>query len=386
MMQPSHDEPRGARSPKSPDRDQVIPLFRVFMPSSVLGPVQDVLFSGYLTEGEKTKAFEGALANYLDAPHVLTLNSCTSAIQLALRLAGVEAGDEVISSPMTCVATNAPVLAAGGVIRWADIDPDTGNIDPESVERNITPRTKAILYVHWGGDPSRIDDINSVAQAHGVKVIEDAAHAFGAEYRGRKLGNHSDFVCFSFQAIKQLTTVDGGALCCKDGEDHSRGKRLRWFGIDREARRQELFWDYDIQEHGYKFHMNNLAGAIGLEQLNYVEGNLAIARRNAAYYIESLAAVPKLRQLHRYPDGKSSFWVFTLRVEDRASFVKLLRENGITSSIVHVRNDAYGAFRSFKTELPGVDEFTEQYISIPCGWWVSEGDATRIVETIAQGW
>ncbi|MBI3087437.1 MAG: DegT/DnrJ/EryC1/StrS family aminotransferase [Candidatus Omnitrophica bacterium] len=363
-----------------------IPLFKVFIPESVLEPLREVLFSGIVTEGEQTREFERRLGEYLDTPRTLALNACTHALQLALRLAGVGPGDEVISSPMTCVATNSPVLAAGASIRWADIDPQTGNIDPQAIERAITPKSKAILYVHWAGDPAPIDEINAVARAHGLKVIEDAAHAFGAEYGGRKLGSHSDFVCFSFQAIKHMTTVDGGALCCKSEEDYRRGKTLRWFGIDREARREELFWDYNIQEYGYKYHMNNVTAAIGIEQLKHVDRTLAAHRRNGAFYLQALQDVPKLAHLRRSPKAKAAFWVFTMLVEGREAFVTKLKAQGITTSIVHVRNDAYDAFKAFRRRLPGVDAFASRYISIPCGWWVTEDDAQRIAEIIRQGW
>ncbi len=369
-----------------PVAQRSVPLFKVFIPDTILEPLRATLLSGMVTEGEVTKAFEQRLGEYLGTPRALALNSCTHALQLALRLAGVGPGDEVISSPMTCVATNSPVLLAGAAIRWADIDPATGNIDPASVEASITPKTKAILYVHWGGDPGPIDAINAVAKAHKLKVIEDAAHAFGAEYRGRKIGTHSDFVCFSFQAIKHMTTVDGGLLCCQDPEDYARGKRLRWFGIDREARRQELFWEYDIQEPGYKYHMNNVTASIGLEQLKHIEETLTACRRNGAVYLERLQGLPKLRHLRRLPEARSAFWVFTLLAEDRPALVARLAEQGITSSIVHVRNDQYTAFAAFRRPLPGVDAFTARYLSIPSGRWVRPEDAERIVDVMRKGW
>ncbi len=369
-----------------PETRSPIPLFKVFMPEGVLAPLTQVLFSGYVTEGEQVREFEHQLAAYIGNPYVLALNSGTSAIQLSLRLAGVGPGDEVISSPMTCVATNSPVLAAGGTIRWADIDPDTGNIDIRSIERNITKKTKAILYVHWAGDPATIDEINALARSSGLKVIEDAAHAFGAQYKGAKIGTHSDFVCFSFQAIKHITTIDGGAVFCREEKDYVRGKKLRWFGIDRDARRQELFWDYNVEEYGYKFHMNNVAAAIGIEQLKYIDQILSAHRRNASVYLEHLQGLPKLRHLKRLQDGTSAFWIFTMLVDDREAFVQHLRKDGIATSVVHVRNDQYEVFRKFRTVLPGVDAFTSHYISIPCGSWVTPEEAKFIVQVIRQGW
>ena len=205
----------------------MIPLFKVHMPESVIDPLRDTLLSGFIGEGEKVVEFEEALAPWFDNENVLATNNGTAAIQLALRLSGVGPGDEVISTPMTCSATNEPVLAAGAKIVWADIDPWTGNIDVHDVKKKITPKTKAIICVDWGGYPCTFAELNYLAKKNGLKLIEDACHAFGSEYYGDKVGCQCDFSCFSFQAIKTITTVDGGALTCRSKEDYEKGKLLR---------------------------------------------------------------------------------------------------------------------------------------------------------------
>ena len=199
-----------------------IPLFKVHMPKDVDKPLLEVLHSGYIGQGPKVEEFEKKLSQFLGTENVLTLNSGTSALHLALRLANVGEGDEVISTPMTCSATNEPILAAGAKIVWADVFPENGLIDPSSIEKKITKKTKAIVGVHWGGMPFQIDEINKIALENNLKVIEDAAHALGAEFNGTKIGSHSDYVCFSFQAIKHLTTVDGGAISCRTTEELSK--------------------------------------------------------------------------------------------------------------------------------------------------------------------
>ena len=206
-----------------------IPLFKVHMPKSVQEPLLEILFSGFIGQGPQVEKFEKILAKYIGNPYPLTVNSGTSALQLALRLAGIQLGDEVISTPMTCTATNMPILAAGAKIVWADIDRLTGNISAASIEEKITSKTKAIIAVHWGGYPCDMMAINAVAKKYNIKVIEDGAHAFGAEYMQQKIGNHSDYVMFSFQAIKHITTVDGGVLFVRTKEDYQRGKLLRWY-------------------------------------------------------------------------------------------------------------------------------------------------------------
>lgn len=359
---------------------QQIPLFRVHMAPTVPRALERVLFSGFVAQGPEVSRFEAALSTRFGTPHVLALNSGTAALQLALRLAGCEGG-EVISSPMTCVATNQAILLAGARVVWADIDPWTGNLAVDDVARRITPRTRAILPVHWAGYPCDLDELGALAATHGLAVIEDAAHAFGATYRGRPIGSHSDFVCFSFQAIKHVTTGDGGVLTCRSPEAHARGGRLRWFGLDRTVE-PELRWNQDITEVGYKFHMNDIAAAIGLEQLAYVDANLAAQRANACCYDETFADLPGVRPLRSTSDRESARWIYTLRVRDRPTFTASLRHAGVEASCVHLRNDRYSLFAASRTALPGLDEFEAEQISIPCGWWLSPEDRQRVVAAV----
>ncbi len=368
----------------------MIPLFKPFMPQSVVAPITETLLSGWIGEGPKVRLFEKALADYLKvAPEqVISVNSGTSALQLALRLANVGPGDEVISTPMTCAATNEPILLQGALVRWADIDPLTGNISATSIAKSISEKTKAIMIVHWGGYPCDLAEINKIADQHGIPVIEDAAHALGSEYQGQRIGTHSAFVCFSFQAIKTITTVDGGAVICRNPEDAKRGKKLRWFGIDRDARKTEVFWEYDIEEPGYKFHMNDVCATIGLEQMKYLPDLLSHQRCNADIYYRELQNIPGLTLPPRTTDRLSSYWLMTVIVEERNRFVQALKNKGIASSVVHIRNDSYSAFKDATRGdlLAGVDSFTSRMLCIPIGYWVSEEDMALITSTIKQGW
>jgi dTDP-4-amino-4,6-dideoxygalactose transaminase len=359
-----------------------IPLFKVFMPESVMEPLREVLLSGYIGEGPRVEEFERQLAPWFGNDQVLALNNGTAALHLALRLAGVGPGDEVISTPMTCSATNEPILAHGAKIVWADIDPWTANIDPASVAQRITPRTKAIMCVHWGGYPCELEELNALAARHGIKLIEDACHAFGATYHDRLVGSHSDFVCFSFQAIKHLTTVDGGALVCKSRADCERGRLLRWYGINRKDQRKDLRCEADIAEYGYKFHMNDVTAAIGLEQLKYVAETLAKHRRHAARFDEALRGLQTAHPLRYAADRRSSYWLYTIRVRDRAAFMTHMKEAGVTVSQVHARNDLHTAFQASRVPLPGVEEFVAAQVSIPVGWWLTEQDQATIINAI----
>ncbi len=361
-----------------------IPLFKVFMPESVMGPLREVLFSGYIGEGPRVVEFEKALAPWFDNDNVLALNNGTSALHLALRLSNVMSGDEVISTPMTCVATNEPILALGAKVVWADIDPWTGNIDPVDVAKKISSKTKAIMAVHWGGYPCELDELNILAKKHGIKVIEDACHAMGSMYHGKPIGSHSDFSCFSFQAIKEMTTVDGGALVCKSKKDCERGRLLRWYGIDRNTSRKDFRCEENIMEFGYKFHMNDVAAIIGIEQLKYLSTTIAKHRANADRYHEAFKDMKMVKPLRYKDDRLSSYWLYTVRVKNRDIFVEEMEKAGIVVSQVHARNDKHSMFKDSLVELSGVDEFASENICIPVGWWLSEEEVSHIIETIVK--
>ncbi len=360
--------------------NKLIPLFKVFMSPRAIAPVGKTLLSGYIGQGPKVNEFESKLASFLGNPLLLTVNSGTAALHLALRLANVGPGDEVISTPMTCTASNWPILANGASIVWADIDPLTGNIDPTSIAKRITKKTKAILVVDWGGYPCDIAAIKKVAK--GIPVIEDAAHAFGTLCKGKLVGNAADFTCFSFQAIKHLTTGDGGLLAVKKKSDYDRGKLLRWYGIDRERRTQHERIEIDIQEWGYKFHMNDINATIGLANFKSIPSILKKHRDNAAFYKKALSHLVNVQLLTEKKDYLSSYWLFTIRVKHVDTFITYMNKRNIMVSQVHRRNDTHPTVKAFRTKLPGVDEFTSEMVCIPVGWWISKKERVYIAQCI----
>lgn len=369
----------------------MIPLFKVHMPEEAGEEVSKTLYSGYISEGEKVKAFERELKEYIGCKDILTVNSCTSAITLALAHAGVGRGDDVVTTPMSCVATNMPILSLGAKVVWADVDPMTGNVTPATIEAAITPKTKAICYVHWAGQPADIDGIMKIAKKRNIKVIEDAAHAFGAVYKGRMIGNHADYVCFSFQAIKHITTADGGAIAM-NGHSESEVNRLlkmRWFGLDRIFARSATKWETDITDIGYKMHMNDVSATIGLSQMPYASFITMSHRSNGEYLDSIVKRVQGIKAVPRLRNTESAHWIYTLLVDDpqqRDAFVKHMNVNGIASNVVHVRNDHYSIFKKFKKRLPGVDHFCARMINIPCGWWLREEDMDAIVKALESKW
>lgn len=346
----------------------MIPLFKVYMAPEASQAVAAVLQSGYIGQGEKVEQFEQALQHLLgtEAPP-LTLNSCTSALDLALHLIGVGPDDEVITTPVTCTATNSPIVRRGARPIWADVDPATGLIDPADVARKITRKTKAIMAVDWGG---ALCDYTAL-RSFGLPVIQDAAHSLTAGLGG-------DYICWSFQAIKHLTTGDGGALWCPP-EQLERGRLLRWYGLDRRSR-ADFRCEQNIAEVGYKYHMNDIAAAIGLANIPHMADVLTPHWANALIYDRALQDIPGITQPIWHEN--SAWWLYTLLVDDRAGFISYMADRGIMASPVHARNDTHNGFCYPHGPLPGVDHFASRNVAIPVGWWLSTSDRDRIVNAV----
>ncbi|HLC95490.1 MAG TPA: DegT/DnrJ/EryC1/StrS family aminotransferase, partial [Patescibacteria group bacterium] len=349
-----------------------IPLFKVFIPRETDREILKTLHSGYIAEGEKVKEFGKAVAKFIGNPYVVPVSSCTMALTIAYELAGIGRGDEVISTPLTCIATNTPLLQLGAKIVWADCESITGMIDPEQLEKLITPKTKAIVVLHKDGELARMDEIVAIARRHKIKIIEDAAHVFGAKYRGKKVGTLSDYACFSFQAIKHVTTGDGGALVCKTKADYLRARKFKWFGIDKEApHKNKNIWMDPIDIVGYKGNMHDISATIGLVQIKYAKKIIETYHRNGELY-------HKLFNIKSDRRNYAVYWTYTTLVENRAKVMKALEREGIASGIIHPRNDLYPIFKSSKRSLPGVDFYAKRELSLPCGWWVTKRDIKKI--------
>jgi len=368
------------------------PLFKVYVDEmKILNDLSPILASGFLNEGVCVAEFKNSLSDYFVQENVIPLNSCTSALTLALKLSGVNSDSEVITTSMTCVASNTPIHSLGAKIVWADIDHKTGNISVGDVKNKITNKTKAVLCVDWAGLPCDLVELHSLCKQHGIKLIQDAAHAFGATYKGQSISHFSDFTCYSFQAIKHLTCGDGGALVCLNDDDFDRAKRLKWFGIDREASKNEngewkgQRWDTDITEAGYKFHMNNISASIGLSNMFGCISNLEIHRKNAQKYSNYFSDLDFICGLDYPEDSNPSFWVYTAILHkdiDRDSLVETLNSLGIDAGLVHTPNHYYSCFDDSLCKLPETDYFHNHQISLPCGWWMNENDVGNIVDTL----
>jgi perosamine synthetase len=363
-------------------------FFRTNISPRAVENVKKILNSTFVSAGKTAEQFEKELENVLKLKNVVTVNSGTSALHLGLNIAGVKDGDEVIIPAQTFIATGLAILMQNAIPVFADIQVDTGNIDPKSIEKKITSRTKAIIPVHWAGYPCDMDEINAIAEKYNLKIIEDAAHALGASYKNQQVGTISDFTAFSFQAIKHLTTGDGGALCCLRTEDYLKARMKRWFGIDRENSLPSILGEreYNVTELGYKYHLNDFAASLGLANLKETNSVLSRHRYIASRYKENLTDIPGVTLLNYKADRISSYWIFTILVERRENFIRMLASKDIPVSVVHLRIDSNSIFGGVHEDLVNQKKFNEQQVSLPVHSGLTDSDIDHIIKTIKYGW
>lgn len=365
-----------------------IVLFHPHMPQNAKKYVNQVLDSRWIGQGPMVDTFERLFAERFGGDcTALSVGSGTDALHLAYILSGIGEGDEVIAPVFTCTATNIPLLYLKANIKFADVEKDTLNIDVNHVKQLITPKTKAIVCVHYGGLPCDMDTLHQLAREHGIRVIEDAAHALGATYKGQKVGEMSDFTMFSFQAIKHITTADGGMLMIKNKDLVEKAKRLRWFGIDRTAK-QKGIWENDIKELGYKYQMNDMAAAMGIAALEEFDDVLELRQRLLRRYNSNLKNFDGIKVVGMdQPDCEHAAWMMTVLAERRSQLHHFLREHKIESGQVHYRNDRYSIFGGRKKGyFPNMDILEENYLVLPLHTKMDEADVDYICDTIKKGW
>lgn len=354
----------------------MIKLFSPYVTGDVSRIVEEVLYSGQLAQGRRVDIFEQKFSDLFKVDFPVSLNSGTSALELAYELLDLKPGDEVITTPLTCVATNIPLLRRGCKIVWADINEDTLCIDKYDVWSRITERTKAVVQVHLGGIDAGCDTL------YEVPLISDACQALGI-FTG-------DYTCCSFQAIKHITTGDGGMLVVKKEMDYKKAKLLRWFGIDR-SKAIDNSWEsyrtrmmcFDIELPGTKRHMNNIAAAMGIAGLNHYSDVIKYRKKLFEMYANRLSGLDGLKIVK---GEKNMYWLITVLVERRDNFAKLLFDRGIETNVVQVRNDIYKIFGGKKADLPVMNNVEDKYISLPLGMHITEEQVEFICSTIKGGW
>ncbi len=358
----------------------MINLFEPYVPKDAIEEVSDVLRSRFIGQGPKVDEFEKEFCKFFNANYAVSLNSGTSALETAYDLIGLKEGDEVISTPLTCTATNLPLIRRGVKIIWADILEDTLCIDPSDVQKKLTDKTKAIVQVHLGG--IKADCVQFSKGAYKIPIVSDACQALGI-FTG-------DYTCCSFQAIKHITTTDGGMLVVNDEKEARDAKLLRWFGIDREKKIANNWQAYtkramvfDIELPGTKRHMTDVSAVMGIVGLKYYNRIIEHRKKIFNIYKEGFKNLDGIKLI----DGEvNTYWLATVLVDRRDDFAKMLFEAGVDTNIVQVRNDIYKVFGGERQDLPVMNKVEFKYLSIPVGMNVSEEDANYIVSCIKKGW
>jgi len=370
------------------ENEKRIIMFYPYVSEDAIRNVVETLRTRWIGQGPKVAEFEKKIKHLVDAPFVVAVNNSASAIRLALAVIGVGPGDEVITTPQTCTATNHPILEQFALPIFVDIQYLTGNMEPNDMEHRITERTKAIICVDYGGYPCDLDEINKIAKIYDLLVIEDASDALGAIYKDKPVGSISDFTCFSFGAVQQVTTGEGGILCMKDEQKFESARRRRWFGIDRVRRKANLagYYDFDITEVGYGYHMTDIAAAMGLGHLEDLQRIIARRAEIAEQYRKELSKISGITLFEESPERNNAYQLFSIHVERRDDFCRMMRSRGIEVSIVHERNDLYTIFGGKRQDLPNLEKFSRTNISIPLHQKLSDEDVQHIIESIKDGW
>ena len=387
---------KSASSSGEPVRSTFLPFALPYIQEDEIEEVVETLRSGWITTGPKTKRFEEQFREYIGSKYAIAVNSCTAALHVALAAIGVGSGDEVITSPLTFCSTANVVVHLGGTPVFADIGEDY-NINPAAIEHHITTHTKAIVPVHYAGQPCQMDRILEIARKHNLPVIEDAAHAVGAKYRGRMIGTIGDVTAFSFYAIKNMTTAEGGMITTNNDELAEKMRLLSLHGISKDAWKRytsEGSWYYEVVYAGYKCNMTDIQAALGIHQLAKLERFLEIRRKYAAMYSEAFGDVPEIQTPIVNPNVRHAWHLYVIQLNlerlsiDRAQFIEALRAKNIGTSVhfipVHLHPYYRQTFGYKRGDFPNAERIYDRIISLPLYPKMTEEDVGDVIAAVKK--
>ena len=348
----------------------MIPLFKPFIGKDELKALEEIFKTGWLGIGPKTKEFEEKFSKFIGTKHAVGVNSCTSALDLALKILNIKNCDVLVPS-ITFASTALVALYNNCKPIFVDVDKDTLCMNVEDMKNKITSNTKAVIPVHLGGHPCDMDPIMEIAKEKDMVVIEDCANATGTKYKGRSVGNIGDIGCFSFEAKKNMTTGDGGMMTTNNSDIVKKLKRIRWVGMNRETwerlndKEGKYSWYYEITDLGYKYNMNDIQAAIGLVQLNKFEFMKEKKDLIIKKYNEELSKISQIKCPVVKEWADPSWWLHIIKAERRDDFISHMSKNGITTGVHFMPLYLHPLFKKYKNENPNADEVWKNIVSLP---------------------
>jgi len=365
----------------------MIPVFRPSVSEKEIKAVSDVLKSGWWGCGPKVKEFEDKFSKFIGTKYAVALNSCTAALHLAGKALDLKPGSEVITTPMTFISTLYFASYNNLKIVFADIEEDTLNIDAEDIKKKISGKTKVILPVHYGGHACRMDEIMEIAREKNIFVVEDAAHATGGLYKGRKLGSFGIMNCFSFQAVKNLATGDGGMVTTDNLEFAEKLKKLRWLGISRETAdrtdKDQYSWKYLIDEVGYKFQMNDILAAIGIVQLERLKELNGRRKEITKRYNEAFSKVSWITTPVEKEYANSANHNYVIKVDkDREKLILHLKKNDIAAGVHYMPAYMHPVFKNVKAKCPVADKVWKRLITLPLFPDMTDEEVEKVIGVV----
>ena len=380
-----------------PVRDRFLPFHQPSIDGEEIQEVVDTLKSGWITTGPKTKLFEKKFQEYIGCKHAIAVSSCTAGLHLALVAAGVGQGDEVITTPYTFATTGEVIIQIGAKPVFVDIEEDGFNIDVTKIPEAITPETKAIIPVHFAGEPCDMDEIMKIAQENNLFVIEDAAHAVGAEYKGKKIGNIGDVTVFSFYATKNLTTGEGGMVTTNNDELAEKIRLLSLHGISKDAWKRytaEGSWYYEILYAGYKYNMTDIQASLGIHQLNKLEKFLSIRQKYAQRYSSAFADISEIKTPPVNHHVRHAWHLYVIRLNsaslsiDRKQFIEALKAENIGSSVhfipLHLHPYYKKKYGYKQGDYPNSEQVYSKVISLPLFPKMADTDLEDVIKAVKK--
>ena len=367
---------------------KAIHLFDCRLGSEYGALIEEVLLTGQLATGPQVGLLEQNLQRYLKDRHVVAMGDMTNAMILALKLSGVEAGDEVLVLSYNCLSSTSALIQIGAKPIWIEIEPNTASMSLADCEAKITSRTKALILYHVAGYPANAQLFKEFCKKNNIKLIEDANNALGSFWQSKPIGLEGDFSVYSFYANRQVNGIEGAALVCPSLEVSLRAKRLRRFGIDGSSFRDrygEIDPNIDVPHISLSSQMNSLAAALANTNLQSLDERIQKNRNNIQYYIESLNnSYPSISPIRIDTQSYPSFWVWLIACENRDRLMINLKQNGVECSKLHQPNHIYSGFNVAKSVLPKTDEFMKSILAIPCGWWLTEKNMEKIANSLKK--